>query len=262
MINSNMISRQLEIFSEPVNFHTVNGNSVHRAQFCNGILPNWYDEIMNFQGAAAVTKCIDQGNMRREEKQNLELVQLVLVSERMINNGEYDEAALLVSKFKQLSSQLGNPTQRLVYYISEALQQRIHRNTLCMSNDAAKRVSDFAFNIDGELDKNEFNSLVAYYIRILPHIKLLQFTSVQAIIDTVGNPREIHVIDLGIRTGSQWTVLMEFLAQRAATSSCASRPQILKITAVGMNDEELRKSGKDFMSSLNFWIFPSCTRWW
>ncbi|GLJ20639.1 hypothetical protein SUGI_0375870 [Cryptomeria japonica] len=248
IINSDMMSGQLEFFSEPENFKTMIDNSSAGAQFCNKMLPNWSDQIMKFQGAAAVGTCVDddldcEGTVHGDEEEKLELVQLFLAAGQMIGNDEYDQASLLVSKCKQLSSQLGSPTQRVVYYISDALQQKIRRNTLGIVDNASKPVSDFAFNINGELDKNEFCSLVAYYTRILPHIKVLQFTSVQATIDAVGSARKIHIIDLGMRTGSQWTVLMEFLAHRAAAGS-SSRLQILKMTAVGMNGQELRKSGR------------------
>ncbi|GLJ57428.1 hypothetical protein SUGI_1328580 [Cryptomeria japonica] len=112
-----------------------------------------------------------------------------------------------------------------------------------MLNNAAKPVLDFAFNIESESDKNEFCSLIAYYNRVLLYVKVIQFTSVQAIIDVVGNEKKIHVIDLGIRSGSHWTVLMEYLAHRSVSSSLPTL-ELLRITAVGMNAEELRKTGK------------------
>ncbi|GLJ20636.1 hypothetical protein SUGI_0375840 [Cryptomeria japonica] len=175
--------------------------------------------------------------------EGLELVQLLLDCGRMIGNGNYDQAALLVSKCRNLSCQLGNPTQRLAYYISGALQDRIQRQSLGMLHSAAKPVQDFAFNIDNEIEQYEFCSLVAYYTRVMPYNKLLQFTSVQAIIDTVGNARKIHVIDLGMRSGSHWTILMEFLAHRVVSSSFGAL-ELLRITAVGMNGKDLRKSGR------------------
>ncbi|GLJ20643.1 hypothetical protein SUGI_0375910 [Cryptomeria japonica] len=248
IINSDMMSGQFEDFSEPENLHVAADNSLHGEQIYNEIPPKLCDQIMNFQGGNGVGTSINNGldcgvNLSGEEEERVQLVQLVLASGEMIGNEEYDDAALLVSKCKKLSSQLGSPTQRLVYYISDALQQRIQRNTLGISNNAAKPVSNLAFEIDSLFDVNEFSVLAAYYNSVLPYIKLLQFTSVQAIIDAVGNEKRIHVIDLAMRTGSQWTVLMEFLAHRAATST-TSRRQFLKITVVGRNGEELRKIGK------------------
>ncbi|GLJ57544.1 hypothetical protein SUGI_1340870 [Cryptomeria japonica] len=185
----------------------------------------------------------DHEDMNGEEEEGLELVQLLLESARMIGEGKYDHAAGLVRKCQNLSCQQGNPTQRLGYYFSGALQERIKRQSLGILNNPAKPVPDFAYNIEGEFDKNEFYSLLAYYNRVLPFVNVMQFTSVQAIIDVVGNAKKIHVIDLGIRNGSHWTVLMEYLAHRSVSSSFR-RLELLKITAVGMNGEELRKSGK------------------
>ncbi|GLJ20622.1 hypothetical protein SUGI_0375800 [Cryptomeria japonica] len=161
----------------------------------------------------------------------------------MIGEEKYDYAASLVSKCEDLSFQLGNPTQRLGYYISDALQETIKRQSLGMLNNLDKLVPDFAFNIDGEIDKNEFRSFLAYSNRVLPYVKVIQFTSVQAIIDVVGKAKKINVIDLGMRTESHWTVLMEYLAHRSVSSSFPTL-NLLRITAVGMDGEGLRNTEK------------------
>ncbi|GLJ20621.1 hypothetical protein SUGI_0375590 [Cryptomeria japonica] len=228
---------------------TVDDIFTPEGQLHDEMLPNedilFSEQIPNFEGAQPIRICAHGGfnhEVRQgEKKEEMELVQLLLASGRMIGDGKYDQADRLVSKCKSLSRQLGSPTQRLAYYISGALQDRIHRQTHGMLNNAAKPVSDFAFNIEGEFDQNELCSLVAYFTTVLPYTKLLQFTSVQAIIDTVGDERKIHIIDLGMRSGSHWTVLMEYLAHRVVSSSFAAL-ELLRITAVGMNGQELKKS--------------------
>ncbi|GLJ57433.1 hypothetical protein SUGI_1328550 [Cryptomeria japonica] len=249
LINNYRMSGQLSKLSHSGNSQTVNDISMPGERYRDGMLPNNFssEQMLNWEGAERVRVCANDSSnyevLHGEERKGLELIQLLLESGQMISEGKYDYAAGLVSKCQNLSSQLGNPTQRLGYYISGALQDRIKRQTLGMLNNAAKRVPDFAFNIDGEFDKNEFFSLLAYSNRVLSYIKVMQFTSVQAIIDVVGNAKRIHVIDLGMRTGSHWTVLMEYLAHRSVYSSFPTL-ELLKITAVGMNGEELRKSGQ------------------
>ncbi|GLJ20632.1 hypothetical protein SUGI_0375760 [Cryptomeria japonica] len=251
LINNYKMPGQLNGNSHSGNSQTVNYISVLGEQYRDEMLPNKdilsSEQILNWEGSERLSICAkdtsDHEAMNGEEKKGLELVQLLLESARMIGEGKYDHGAGLVSKCQNLSCQLGNPTQRLGHYMCSALQDRIKRQTLGMLKNAAKTVPDFAFNIEGEFDKNEFCSLLAHSNRVLPYIKVMQFTSVQAIIDVVGNARRIHVIDLGMRIGSHWTVLMEYLAHRSVSSSFHTL-QLLKITAVGMNGEELRKSGK------------------
>ncbi|CAN0888579.1 DELLA protein RGL2 [Linum grandiflorum] len=56
-------------------------------------------------------------------------------------------------------------------------------------------------------------------------------SGIQILLENVGNSRRIHVIDFQIRTGLQWTAMMQALATRW------DRPciELLKITAVGTN---------------------------
>ncbi|GLJ57430.1 hypothetical protein SUGI_1328520 [Cryptomeria japonica] len=251
LINNCTMSGQLNENYHSGNSQTLNDISVPGEQYRDEMLPNkdilLSKEILNWEGSESVSVCAkdssDHKDMNGEEEKGPELVQLLLESAQMIGEGKYDHAVGLVSKCQNSSCQLGNPTQRLSNYMCSALQDRIKRQTQGMLNNGAKTVPDFAFNIDGEFDKTEFCSLLAYSNRVLPYINVMQFTSVQAIIDVVGNARRIHVIDLGMRIGSHWTVLMEYLSHRSVSSSI-HRLQLLKITAVGMNGEELRKSGK------------------
>ncbi|GLJ20627.1 hypothetical protein SUGI_0375680 [Cryptomeria japonica] len=251
------MSGHLNELSQAGNSPTVNNISVPGEQYCNEMLPNKdilsSEQTMNCEGSGRVSLCAKDSSDREalhrqeetglEEEKEMELIQLLLESAQTISEGKYDHAAGLVSKCEDLSCQMGNPTQRLGYYISDALKDRIEHESLGMLNNAAKPVLDFAFNIESESDKNEFCSLIAYYNRVLLYVKVIQFTSVQAIIDVVGNEKKIHVIDLGIRSGSHWTVLMEYLAHRSVSSSLHTL-ELLRITAVGMNAEELRKTGK------------------
>ncbi|KAH9292439.1 hypothetical protein KI387_042375, partial [Taxus chinensis] len=182
----------------------------------------------------------------REEQDGLDFSDLLLSSAQMISNRQYDQAARLAIQCAKRSSQVGNPKERLAYYFSQALNDRIQREILGNLENTSARVPNFAFNIDSEVYNDEFFSLVAFYNQFLPFLKVKQFTSTQAIIDAVGNAKTIHVIDLGMRTGSQWTVLIQFLADRAASSSSShsSSLELLTITAVGMNGEQLKKCGR------------------
>ncbi|GLJ20657.1 hypothetical protein SUGI_0376110 [Cryptomeria japonica] len=183
--------------------------------------------------------CFVTPALASEDQKGLELAHLLFASAELISNKQYDQASRLLMQCQKFSSQCGNPIQRIGYYFSGALLQRIERQISEKSNKLPKEAFDFAYNIDNGCDKNEIYSTVAFYARAVPFVKLVQFSSVQAIIEAVGNARKIHVIDLGIRTGCQWTVLIQSLALRAPSSPL----ELLKITAVGMNGQEMKNSG-------------------
>ncbi|GLJ20606.1 hypothetical protein SUGI_0375300 [Cryptomeria japonica] len=191
-----------------------------------------------------------------EDQSGLDLAQILFVSAEMMSNRRYDQAIKLLRQCRNFSSQWGNPMQRVCYYVSGALMERIERETRQEIKKSPKAHLDVAYNFESGKTKTEFYGLVAFYTRVLPYVKLLQFTSMQAIIEAVGNANNIHVIDLGIRTGCQWTVLMQYLALRGGSSSL----ELLKITAVGMDGEELKVSGRrldEFAKSL---AIPFCYR--
>lgn len=67
----------------------------------------------------------------------------------------------------------------------------------------------------------------------LPFTQILIFTGIQTMIETIASERKVHLIDLGIRYGVHWTILMQALADRHD-----SPIELLKIAAVGSKDIE------------------------
>ncbi|PPS16778.1 hypothetical protein GOBAR_AA03783 [Gossypium barbadense] len=62
----------------------------------------------------------------------------------------------------------------------------------------------------------------------------IPFVGIQAIVEHVSKAKKVHIIDLGIKTGVQWTVLMLALVSRY---ECPI--EILKVTAVATNGKRL-----------------------
>lgn len=73
----------------------------------------------------------------------------------------------------------------------------------------------------------------------LPFSRVTQFAGVQAILDAVASAERIHLIDLRIKYGSHWTIIMQALADR---HKCPV--ELLKITAVGTSKKRLEETGK------------------
>lgn len=101
-----------------------------------------------------------------------------------------------------------------------------------------KPVIHLTNNFSACYNKTQLNGLRVFANNIFPYVRLLQFTSVQAILDTIVNSSSIHVIDLEIRNGSQWSILMQSLAVRSPCNWI----KLLRITAVGMDADNLKES--------------------
>lgn len=71
------------------------------------------------------SSCLDLSN---DESEDVELVQNLLASAEKVGQQQYDRASKLLS-LCDLSSNTGNPVQRVVYYFSEALREKIDRET-------------------------------------------------------------------------------------------------------------------------------------
>ncbi|TKY72508.1 DELLA protein RGL2 [Spatholobus suberectus] len=114
------------------------------------------------------------------------------------------------------------------------------------SKDLQKRQS-----FDPQVAYKELNPTIVAFYEDLPFCKVSVFTAVQAIIEDVAEAKKIHVIDLEIRNGGQWTILMQALESR---HECPI--ELLKITAIESGTtrhivEDTSKRLKDFAQGLN-----------
>ncbi|KAF9674265.1 hypothetical protein SADUNF_Sadunf10G0109400 [Salix dunnii] len=79
---------------------------------------------------------------------------------------------------------------------------------------------------------------------LAPAEKVAHFAGIQAIVEQVTRAKRIHIIDLEIRSGVQWTVLMQ-----ALVSQHESPLELLKISAIGSTSKKLiEDTGKRLMS--------------
>ncbi|XP_031264499.1 DELLA protein RGL2-like [Pistacia vera] len=174
-----------------------------------------------------------------EDAKNVELAQLLFDSAEKVSNQQYDHARALLDICHNLSSITGNPVKRLVYYFVEALRERINRETgkIAPENDGR-----YGLDIDEAL-RSPSPSILAC-IQEIPFIKPTQFTAIQAVVEKVIKAKRVHVIDLEIKTGEQWTILMQAFATQ---HECPL--ELLKITAVvtSTSKRRVQKTGKSLM---------------
>ncbi|XP_038720047.1 DELLA protein RGL1-like [Tripterygium wilfordii] len=93
-----------------------------------------------------------------------------------------------------------------------------------------------------ELLMTPTSAAVAYFKNV-PFGQVEQFAGIQAIVEKVARAKRVHIIDLGIKCGVQWTILMQALASR---NECPL--ESLKITAVGAGSRQMEGARKWLMS--------------
>ncbi|CAL1351973.1 unnamed protein product [Linum trigynum] len=175
--------------------------------------------------------CNSDDEVSQEAMKMVDLVEnLVAASDRVARN-DYDQAAALLKECKRSCSAAGNAIQRLVFYFSEALQER-------MINSQTPRPPAGGWSSSSSSVDRHIHQLAS----CLPMGVASQFAGVQSIVDevTTGGPKRkrVHIIDLSLRNGAQWTILMSALA------ASSSPPQRLKITAVGSQLDDSSSSSR------------------
>lgn len=186
-----------------------------------------------------------------EEKADVELAESLLASAEKVRSHQFQRASNLLRHCESMSSKTGNPVKRVVSYFAEALRERINRETRGSSSEVVeipdlKRLS--SFDPDKSMLTPSPASIACH--RELPFSQVVEFAGIQAIIEKLNESRKIQIIDLGIRKGSQWTILMQALESRR---ECPV--EILKITAIGTTMKHLlEQTGerlKSFAESMN-----------
>lgn len=181
------------------------------------------------------------------ERWDVELAQLLLSAAEKVGCQQFDGASRLLSGCELRASNTGNPVQRIVFYFAAALGERIDRETGGMPSRARlveKGRKEMVLGLSSNLTFIETH-------RELPFNQVVQFTGIQTIIENVASASKIHLIDFGLRSGVQWTVLMQGLAERDDQYPVKQ----LKITAVGTTDkhkmEEVGKRLESIAKSFN-----------
>ncbi|KAH0725524.1 hypothetical protein KY284_001389 [Solanum tuberosum] len=179
-----------------------------------------------------------------EVSDDLQLALLLQASAEMFSKRHYEHATELLSLCNLSASLTGTPVQRVVYYYSEALQERIDKETKSITGLQLDRLVDYEVKPAGveELFLCSKPHVIACY-HALPFYQVTQFACIQAILDNVKSEKRLHLIDFGIRSGSHWTILMQALANRG---DCPL--ELLKITAIGTSKQVVDETGKRLSS--------------
>ncbi|KAI9123007.1 hypothetical protein K1719_005896 [Acacia pycnantha] len=201
-------------------------------------------------------------NLSKEEKEDVKLAESLFACAEKVGSGQFQRATNLLDHCESQSSKTGNAVKRVISYFCEALRERINRETgrpncAPLFSPVGEipphyhkyREKEFSL-FDGDKSmQNPGPTMLACQVQ-LPFSQMTKFAGIQAMLEKLRNSKKIHIIDLEIREGSQWTILMQALALRR---ECPL--ELLKITAVGTAPKDtVEETGKrltNFAESLN-----------
>ncbi|XP_040990998.1 DELLA protein GAI1-like [Juglans microcarpa x Juglans regia] len=182
-----------------------------------------------------------------QETKDVELACLLLASAEKVGKKEFDQGSKLLNLCDFLSSKTGSSVQRTVHYFTKALQERIERETRRMTLEGSKSSEEQKSHQETMMYVDP--ALIVCFLH-LPFYQIINFSGIQAIVDSVASAKKVHYIDLAIRSGGCCIVLMQALATRF---ECPI--ELLKVTAVGTTSkQEIEKTGKrlaHFAETLN-----------
>ncbi|XP_074352516.1 DELLA protein RGL2-like [Apium graveolens] len=174
-----------------------------------------------------------------EDTRMVDLAHLLLDSAEKVGSKQFHAADKLLMHCEGKVSESGHPVERIIYHFSKALRERI---TTEIRSRAGMIETDQVRDYSGLSSGIDLTCLVLH--QAIPFSQVMQFASIQTILENVAGAKKIHLIDLQLRNGVQWTPFIRALSERKAIPV-----QLLKITAFQTTDKEkAEKIGKRLQS--------------
>ncbi|KAK1390388.1 Transcription factor GRAS [Heracleum sosnowskyi] len=180
------------------------------------------------------------------KERDVDVIKHLLASAEKVDEEQFDRAIVLLNQCDEYACAEGNPIQRLVYYFTKALRARIDLKT-------GRLTSKYRGKMKSVEIKNKIqypNPTSIAFSKHAPFSQVVHFTGVQVILEAVAEAKRIHIVDLEIGIGVQFSSLIQALASR---HECPV--EHLKITAVGTKSKsDIEKTGvwlETFALSMN-----------
>ncbi|KAF8041454.1 hypothetical protein BT93_A0145 [Corymbia citriodora subsp. variegata] len=161
---------------------------------------------------------------------NMQLARILLAAAEKVGCQQFDAASKLLDQCDELCCSTGNPVERVVYYFSEALREKIDRETGRVSIKGLGK----KMNLDLDEDIMRPSPPIMLNHQLVPFAEIQQFSAIQTIMENVAEAKKVRVVDFGIWSGVQWIVLMQALMHRHECSL-----ELLKITAIGTCSQQV-----------------------
>ncbi|CAN0855450.1 DELLA protein GAI1 [Linum grandiflorum] len=199
------------------------------------------EELVRMAGARFIQSSAKSGDLvgrpfdvsfSEEEFRNVELVEFLLTAAEKVGDEQFERARNLLTECDLRSTPSGDSVQRLVYYFTRALRERINRET---GKEALEESASFH-----EILTPPKECFLEFYEKV-PFGQVSEFAAIQAIVDSVANATRIHIVDFNLKNGEQWTIFMQALVSREDRNPVDH----LTITAIGtMGKDLLEETGK------------------
>ncbi|KAL1196562.1 Scarecrow-like protein 4 [Cardamine amara subsp. amara] len=168
-----------------------------------------------------------------------------------ISDAEPDHAIKALVRIRESVSELGDPTERVGFYFTEALYSRL-TTPHSVPKDSSSSLEDLILSYKTLNDA-------------CPYSKFAHLTANQAILEATENSSKIHIVDFGIVQGIQWPALLQALATRSSGKPTQIRVSGIPAPSLGESPEpSLIATGnrlRDFAKvlDLNFDFIPILT---
>lgn len=176
--------------------------------------------------------------LSNESSKEVHLVQNLLSCAEKITEKNYECSIRFLKDCGGMCTSTGTPIQRLAFYVSEALFQKIAQET-------GKRNK-----VMKPLEPPKLANSMPVYFKHFPVSQITNLVGSYTILCCLEGSRKIHVVDLEIRSGVQWVQLMQDLSARTIHPI-----EHLKITAIGLKSKSiLEETGRqlaNFAHSVN-----------
>ncbi|XVF17887.1 hypothetical protein REPUB_Repub10bG0163400 [Reevesia pubescens] len=167
-------------------------------------------------------------------------------------DSEPERAIKSLFRLRESVSECGDPTERVAFYFTEALNSRV-------SLQAEKRLTML------ETTSEDFTLSYKALNDACPYSKFAHLTANQAILEATERASKIHIVDFGIVQGVQWAALLQALATRSAGKPTRIRISGIPAPVLGSSpapslsatDNRLRDFAK--LLDLNFEFEPILT---
>uniref|UniRef100_A0A7C9E673 Uncharacterized protein n=1 Tax=Opuntia streptacantha TaxID=393608 RepID=A0A7C9E673_OPUST len=162
-------------------------------------------------------------------------VMAALLESARLAESDPERAVESLSRLRDSASQRGDPTQRVAFYFSEALYNRLSLSST-----------------EYYPGTTSLEELVCSYKALndaCPYPKFAHLTANQAILEAMVGERELHIVDFGIVQGVQWAGLLQALATRPE-----GKPDIIRVSGIpapGLGKSSLLATGNRLRAFAN-----------
>ncbi|KAL3506056.1 hypothetical protein ACH5RR_031438 [Cinchona calisaya] len=192
----------------------------------------------------------ERTNNPSKKHEDFELALLLQAAALKFSNQQPDRARRLLDFCQSLASPKGNPVQGVVHYFAKAIQERIIREIGGVVLPEAAKGNQRNPTVEEEAVQTLQSAAIVGQYEI-PFSRVSPFTAIQAIVENVGSAKRIHLVDLGIKSVSNWPMVMQALADRQ--HECPL--ELLKITAVGVGQSKESIEEIEMVAETNTSIF-------